>query len=186
MPPKIKASKEDIINATVSIIKEAGEEGFNARSIAKALNCSTQPIFSNFESMEDLKTQALIAVNKIYNDYTAAYVQNSSYPPYKASGMAYIEFAKNEKSLFKFLFMRDRRFENEIAKESEDFGKIVENVKNRYSLSLEKAEDIHLKLWIFIHGIATMLVTDYLDFDEESISKMLTDMFIACKKEEKQ
>ena len=30
------------------------------------------------------------------------------YPPYKASGMAYIRFAKEEKELFKLLFMRDR------------------------------------------------------------------------------
>ena len=33
---------------------------------------------------------------------------DGKYPPYKASGIAYIQFAKEEKELFKLLFMRDR------------------------------------------------------------------------------
>ena len=53
MPPKVKISKEDIVNTALELIKN-GEE-INARSLAIRLNCSTQPIFSNFKTMEDLK-----------------------------------------------------------------------------------------------------------------------------------
>ena len=35
----------------VDLIRKSGEDSVNARSIATALNCSTQPIFSNFSSI---------------------------------------------------------------------------------------------------------------------------------------
>ena len=51
MPPKVKITKEDIIKTSLELIKKYGVESVNARAIAKELNCSTQPIFSNFSSM---------------------------------------------------------------------------------------------------------------------------------------
>ena len=35
MPPKVKVTREDIINAAVDIVKACGEQGINARTIAK-------------------------------------------------------------------------------------------------------------------------------------------------------
>ena len=51
MPPKVKVSKEEIINTAISLIRKSGASAVNARSIAAELGCSTQPIFSNFASM---------------------------------------------------------------------------------------------------------------------------------------
>ena len=53
MPPKVKISKEDILQTAIELVRKGGEEAVNARAIAGALNCSTQPIFSNFASMEE-------------------------------------------------------------------------------------------------------------------------------------
>ena len=55
MPPKVKISKEKIIEAAISLIRNGGVEAVNARTLAAALGCSTQPIFSNFETMEALQ-----------------------------------------------------------------------------------------------------------------------------------
>ena len=46
MPPKVKVKKEDVINAAVDIVRCSGAQAINARTIASALNCSTQPVFS--------------------------------------------------------------------------------------------------------------------------------------------
>ena len=48
MPPKVKITKEDIINAAVSLVRENGADALNARTVASLLGCSTQPVFSNF------------------------------------------------------------------------------------------------------------------------------------------
>ena len=55
MPPKVKVSKEQIVSAALDLIRHQGYDALNARSIAAALGCSTQPIFSNFTTMEELR-----------------------------------------------------------------------------------------------------------------------------------
>ena len=64
MAPKIKITKDDIINTSIELIREGGEQSLNARAIASALNCSTQPIFSNFTSMEELEKETLKIIRK--------------------------------------------------------------------------------------------------------------------------
>ncbi len=60
MPPKIKITKTMILNAVLEITREAGFESINARSIAGKLKCSTRPMFTCYENMEELKKTFLI------------------------------------------------------------------------------------------------------------------------------
>ena len=55
MPPKVKITKENIIQAAMDIVRNAGADALNARNIAAKLDCSTQPIFSNFATMDQLR-----------------------------------------------------------------------------------------------------------------------------------
>lgn len=180
MPPKIKITKEDIINASLDIIRKNGMDSLNARSIAKELNCSTQPVFSNYATMEELKEDAIKSANQLYQEYIRRGMKDPNYPPYKASGISYIRFAKEEKELFKLLFMRDRS--NEIIKENKDEIKdlIEMNAKN-LGLSFDDAYLFHIQMWIYVHGIAVMIVTSYLDWDWDTISTMITDAYQGLK-----
>ena len=108
MPPKVKISKEEIVKTALDLVRESGEEALNARAIAAALNCSTQPIFSNFATMEDLQEAVSFAAYNHYLGFLKHEAERGEYPTYKSFGMAYIRFAKEEKELFKFLFMCDR------------------------------------------------------------------------------
>ena len=56
MPPKQRITREMILERSFDMFCREGMEAVNARSVAKALNCSTQPIFSYFSGMDDLKT----------------------------------------------------------------------------------------------------------------------------------
>ena len=40
----------------------------------------------------------------------------------------------------------------------------------------------HLEMWVMVHGIAVMLATGYLDLDEDTVSRMLTDAYQGLKK----
>ena len=55
MPPKIKVTREAIISAAVEIVRNGGDGAINARNIASVLDCSTQPVFSNFTTMDELR-----------------------------------------------------------------------------------------------------------------------------------
>ena len=69
MPPKAKITKEMILNTVLKITKETGFEAVNARSIAGRLQCSTRPIFTCYENMEELKKEFLDFAYEYYNRY---------------------------------------------------------------------------------------------------------------------
>ncbi len=185
MPPKVKIKKEDIINAGVALVRESGPDALNARNVAAKLKCSTQPVFSNYATMGEFKTDVIKAANKIYQKYLEDGMKSDKYPPYKASGMAYIGFAREEKELFKLLFMRDRS-EEQIPDNWDEAENLIELVKQNVGLESEEAHFFHLEMWVYVHGIAAMTATSYMDFGEEIISRMLTDVFMSLKERYRQ
>ena len=175
MPPKVKTTKEAIVATAVELVRRQGAQGLNARAVAAVLGCSTQPIFSNFATMEELQKDVILAAYNLYLAFIEREVKSGNYPPYKAFGMAYIRFAKEEKELFKLLFMRDRTDE-EIAT-SPDFEKSVQMIMQANKVSQETARLIHLEMWTCVHGIGTILATSFMPLDWELISNMLTDVY---------
>lgn len=105
---------------------------------------------------------------------------SGKYPPYKASGMAYIRFAREEKELFKLLFMRDRTSE-EKAEQAPETEMITGLICRQVKITKERAMLFYLEMWAYVHGIATMLVTGFYDWSEELCSKTLTDMYQGLK-----
>lgn len=174
MPPKPRFNKEIVLSAALEIVRESGIKNLTARALALKLNSSPQPIFSFFENMDVLKKEVITAVRDIYLSFTDAQVKNGAYPPYKASGMAYIKFAREEKHFFEMLFMSNKS--DGITIEI-DINEIVENISNSIKISREQAELFHIEMWTFVHGIATMAATGYLELDEELVSEMITDIY---------
>lgn len=175
MPPRVKITKENIVKTAIELVREGGAESINARAVAAALDCSTQPVFSNFKSMEELLDAAIAAAYEIYFGFISKEVESDKYPKYKAFGMAYIRFAREEKELFKLLFMRDR--EGEDLTPTSDFTESVKLIMEANGISEEKATLLHLEMWSCVHGIGTMLATSFLSLDEELISQMTSDVY---------
>jgi AcrR family transcriptional regulator len=182
MPPKVKVTKEDIINAAVEIVRNGGAQSINARTIAAVLNCSTQPIFSNFATMEDLRLAVVKQADILCRAYMQREVESGEFPQYKANGMAYIRFAKEEKELFKLLYMRDRSSEF-IPEGSELTDEMEMIVHHNTGLDGEDAKLFHLEMWAYVHGIATMFATGFLNLDWELVSNMLTDSYLGLRKQ---
>ncbi|MBO5322084.1 MAG: TetR/AcrR family transcriptional regulator [Clostridia bacterium] len=182
MPPKVKVTREDIINAAVDIVRNSTADSLNARTIASALNCSTQPVFSNFATMDELRLAVLEKADAICSDYINREIENGKFPTYKASGMAYIRFAKEEKELFKLLYMRDRT--NETIPESSELGDKMEAlVQSNTGLKMEEVKLFHLEMWAYVHGIASMLATGFVKLDWELVSRMLSDAYQGMRKQ---
>ena len=182
MPPKIKITKEEIIETALNITRGCGAQAINARSIANTLNCSTQPIFSNFTSMDELRQAVTEKADLLFRDYMKREIENGDHPAYKASGMAYIRFAKEEKELFKLLYMFDRA--EAPAPENSDLSESMESlVRNYTGLDNDSAKLFHLEMWAYVHGIATMFATGYLDLDWSLVSKMMTDAYQGLRKQ---
>ena len=182
MPPKVKVTKEDIINAAVNIVRSSGVEAINARTVASVLKCSTQPVFSNFATMDELRLAVVEKADMLCQEYMQREVESGKFPAYKANGMAYIRFAKEEKELFKFLYMRDRSSET-IPETTEQTDKMESIVHNNTGLSGADAKLFQLEMWAYVHGIATMFATGFFDLDWELVSRMLTDSYQGLRKQ---
>ena len=182
MPPKVKVTKEAIIHAAVELVRASGSDAINARTLAAALNCSTQPIFSNFPTMDALRHAVLLQADALCREYREKEVTAGVFPAYKANGMAYIRFAKEEKELFKLLYMRNRGGEAVTVQVGiDDQMEII--VQNNTGLADMDAKLFHLEMWAVVHGIATMLATGFVDLDWELISKVLTDTYLGLRKQ---
>lgn len=183
MPPKPKFTKEEIARAALELVREKGEESLTSRDVAAVLGSSARPIFTAFESMSALKEAVVKMAEEIYNDFQQAVVDENKYPPYKSIGMAYIRFAKEEKNLFRLLYMRDRTGEPIPPNFDET---ILEQVKENTGFEGYLATLFQTEIWMFIHGIASMQATTYMDFSEDFISNILTDAYQGLKRRQKE
>ena len=179
MPRKFMFTREEVLAAALNLVREQGIAAVTARRLGEKLGSSSKPIFSLFENMEDVLSAVMEAADKLYQNYLKEDMTSGKYPPYKASGMAYIRFAKEEKELFKLLFMRDRSHENTDNKEENK--QLLELIQQNLGINEEEAYLFHLEMWIYVHGMATMLATSYLELDEAFISKVLTDGYEGMK-----
>ena len=103
MPPKVKYKKEDIISVAFEIAREKGPQALTAREVAMRLGISTQPIFTCFSTMEELKSAVYARALGFFQAYLGEGLKEEI--PFLGVGKRYIRFAKNERELFKMLFL---------------------------------------------------------------------------------
>lgn len=175
MPPKCRFTREEIIQAALDLTAEKGVGALTARGLAQRLGSSAKPIFGLFANMEEVQQDVVKAANLRYQEYLRQDMSAGRYPPYKASGMAYIRFAREQKELFKLLFMRDRTHEEKAA--GDELEALLGLIQKNMGLSRDDAYRFHLEMWIYVHGIATMIATAYLEWDMDFISAALTDAY---------
>ncbi|MDE7330181.1 MAG: WHG domain-containing protein [Clostridia bacterium] len=180
MPAKKQITKQLILEKAVDIVRQSGVSALNMRTLASACNCSTQPIYLSFSGTEELKSEVARAVLEVFNRSIEYEIKSGKYPEYKAVGMGYIRFAKEEKQLFKFLLMDDGMELSGMGKDS--FNKSAGIIDKNYRIGTSAAEKLHLQMWIFVHGIASMFATDFIDWDVDTVSNLVTDAYAGFMK----
>ena len=101
MPANKKVTKEDIVNAAFEVMCDGGFGSVNARSVAKKLGCSTQPIYLSFQSMDELKSELTQHAMDAHTEKILASIRESrtSHIRYLDYGIGFIRFAEQEKEL---------------------------------------------------------------------------------------
>lgn len=172
MAPRRKFLKEDIIQIAYEIVKEEGLESINARRVAKELNSSVQPIFHNFATMEELKKEVYEKIYQKYKEYMLSGVEKEK--AYKQMGISYIQFAKDYPEFFKIIFMQKTNLDAEKFVMADAIGDdIIKKGQLLTGLSYEEQKKFHVKVWIFTHGIATLVATKTVEFTDLEISELL-------------
>ena len=117
MPPKQRITREMILERSFAMFCQEGMAAVNARSVAKALNCSTQPIFSYFSGMDDLKNALDQKAHDAFEQTISEDAKDGNTVESRCS--AYVRFATEQPRLFAHMFLRenDQTFGNEVVRD---------------------------------------------------------------------
>ena len=176
MARKETISSQMILDTAFQMAREEGLKNITARRVAERANCSTQPIFRSFQSMEDLTGGVYEKAVSFFQDYYSMYPRFGKFP-FADLGMAYIAFAREEKELFRMLFV------SEDPKKSlyEILNGGSENVKKEIQAAAAQGcpdpGEMFMKMWIFIHGAACMSLTGDYDLSDQETGQMLKNVY---------
>ena len=166
MPAVKKVSKDDIIDAAIDVLRDDGFSAINARSVAKKLGCSTQPIYFSFKNMEELKsalTERAIGLHAQHvRDSLKAHAGNDS--RYSSYGMVFVKFAAEEKQLFRWLYLEGRQlgsYQNDVL-----LPEVIAVIMDEFGYSEEIARRFHQDMIYFSYGLAILANTDHLHLTE--------------------
>lgn len=168
MPPQKRIYRDDILAAGIELVREQGEQALSVRSLANKLNCSTQPIYSAFSSMEQFK-EAL--TDLVREKYLFADADN-----YKNVALSFLHFARSEKNLFRLVYLRQRDTGENLF-EDPNQAQTVRKLCVNLELSPQHAAEMHRRMQYYCYSLAVMIATGYLDFTEEEISEELTEYY---------
>ena len=168
MPPRKRIFREDILKAAVDLVREQGTLALSVRNIAGKLNCSTQPIYSEFESMEILRDELMTYIRENYLREDA--------DSYKQVALSFLHFAQREKNLFQLVYLR-RRVEGEKLFEDPNEAQTIRKLELNLELPEGQAAEMHRRMQYYCYSMAVMMATGYLDFSEEEISRELTEYY---------
>ena len=178
MPPKAKFSKDEIVGAALEIVRTYGADALTARALAEKLGSSARPIFTVFQSMEEVQEAVLVSAKALYKQYVERGLQEN--PAFKGVGTQYILFAVNEPKLFQLLFMTEQEDIPNLAGIlpliDESYTAILLSIENGYGMTGVAAEKLYRHLWIYTHGIAALCATKMCRFSGEEISAMMTEV----------
>ncbi len=174
MPPRAKVTREQIVDGALSVVRKRGAGALTAKALSEELSCSTQPVFWQFESMEELKKEVYAAALAVFGVYLRR--QDAARSAYLAIGMNYIRFATEERELFRLLFMSDFGQTDVVAARVE-MEYILGVIGESGAVSDENAQTVYRDMWLFSHGIAAMMATGTANFTEAEAEKMLSDVY---------
>lgn len=180
MGRRAKFTKEEILECAFEILNRESLKEVTARNITKSLGVSTIAIYSVFESMDELKNELAKKAKKKLEEYT-----NKNYTDLAILniGIGVCLFAKEEKALFRTIFLREsmpREFMDEIMDDFKNFIREGFKRSDKYKhLSEDTTEWIIKKGWYFSHGYATLICTEfYPDIEFDTFKKEIVDMGI--------
>lgn len=177
MARKESITAEIILNTAFEMTCTEGFEGVTARKLANKIGCSTQPIFRVYENMGELDNEIYQKAIHYFDEYYMNFTSQET-TPFVHLGLAYIQFATEEKNLFKLLFLSDKRGDRGMYELlNGNSGAVTKEINRATEAGCKNPSVIFMKMWIFIHGAACMVLTGDYDLSQEETAVMLTETF---------
>ncbi len=187
MPPKAKFTRDEIIEKALDIVHTEGIDRLTSRELGAQLGSSARPIFTVFESMDEVKLEVIRHARELYRQYVDRGLKARL--AFQGVGVAYITFALEEPKLFQLLFMNAQTTKDDAGEAvsvnvsqilpliDDSYEKILCSVQEPYGLDRQTADRLYQHLWIYTHGIAAMCATRLCNYTMEQMKEMMKEVF---------
>ena len=172
MPKAITITKEIIVDSAFEIVRKEGFQSLSARNISKRIGCSTQPIYWAYKNMEDLKQDVITKMVTCLNGVIGNYRKTGK--PFLDYGLGYIYAAYTEPTLFKAIYA-DNILELTMTDiiPANTMLEIMRQDTCATGLSDDELMETAVKTWVFAHGLASLIVSGIIVYDESKIEMIL-------------
>ena len=166
-------NKEELLKKGVEFIKEKGIENLNARDLAKYIGCSTQPIFRNYENMQEYKNELKKCMRDDYSNFINKYVDKDNY--LFTISYSYVLYAKTEPNIFKALFITELAGSRTIEEvlNTDRNKETINSMIYKYNLQLKQAEDLYRDVRFFTHGLSCQIACNSIKVTEVRFTNKL-------------
>lgn len=173
MGPKVKFTKEQIIDAAFEIAETDGIDGLTMRKIAEKMDSSVAPIYVNFKDVNEL-IEALI--QRIIEVSQRLLLEENTGNPFFDMGMASLRFAKEYSVLFRDLVMKNNHYMK--GYDEKMIPELIAEMKKDPELegfTEDELKTILLKMRIFQIGLSVMVANGLLpeDYEKHDLMNLL-------------
>lgn len=182
VPPKPKVQRDQIVAAALGVAREKGIEAVTAREVARSLGVSTRPIFSWFDTMEQLKAEVYQEAKALYRDYMERGLAQPI--PFQGVWQQYLRFATEEPSLYRLLFLTPPGDASGGAMASLSFSQALvrESIMRVYNMDAHTADCFFRDIWLVAFSFATLIVTDNCPYTIDEMIAVGTEVSLSiCK-----
>lgn len=184
MPPKPKFTREQITAAALDLVSEKGMDALTARELGKQLGSSAQPIFTVFNSMEEVQDAVRDAALTRFESFSNKVP--AGMPAYLQIGMQMVLFAKEEPRLYLLRFLPENRdgelYDDIYSRMGTMVRQCLDALQNDYSMSRQDAKNVFQHMWIYIFGVGTLCATGAYAVSPDQFLKNLESDFMKLMK----
>ena len=179
MPPKVKFQREEIVRAALKIAEEKGIDAVTAREVAAGLGVSPRPIFTYYETMDQLRRDVYDSAKERYREYLIAGLEEPI--PFLGIWHRYIAFAREQPELYRLPFLSGSSGGSggavEALKESQALAR--ESVMRIYNMSALQADCFFRNIWLAAFSFASLIVTGNCPYTDDEIFNIGAEISLA-------
>jgi len=185
MGPKVKFTREQIIDAAFEIAQTEGIDSITMRKIAEKMGGSVAPIYVNFENVDELKDALMERIIGISRQLLS---EEDTGNPFRDIGNASLRFAVEYSVIFRDLVIKNSKYMQGYDEKMTPA--LIEEMQKDPELNgftVDELKTILLKMRIFQLGLSIMAANGLLpkDYSKQDMMNILSstadDVIISAK-----
>lgn len=165
-------TRDYILKSAYQLVEKEGFGNFTARNVAKKMGVSTQPIYLEFENMQDLKDTL---IDEIFTELKQkVFAQEHTGNKLVDVCINYIDFSQKKPKLFISLFIDESGGGKKMYDVSyQYFKEVVKEDPTYKDLPADFIEALHDGTWITITGVASLMASGFITPNRQQIVEII-------------